>query len=430
MNSPLLKRIAATSIAFLLLIYVWYQIYKSHYSSIQTETASYFNASDSIQVDGIAVRNETLLKNSGEGVIDYILSAGDRIAKGGTIANIYSSEQQVAAKHEVESVEDEIEQLKALESPGDTYAASPDSLNEQIHRKISTLLEQSKSDSLTSLTQSKEDLLYLLNERQLVTGKATDFSARLKELQEKHDSLSQQAGTALGTIVSPVSGYFIPSTDGMESLIDFSKVLSLTYDEVQNAMKTSAAPGDAPGKINQSYNWYFVFTVPKGQVSEFRQLADGSPVSIEFPFVSNLTVPANVEAVNQSASDSPASVVLLCTNMNSELAGIRKETAQVITHRYTGIRISRKAVHFETLTKKEKDEKGTIKEIKKEVSGVYVLHGNQVAFRQVVPLYSTDNYVICDSNPDPDSLMTEKTIKLHDEVVVEGTDLYNGKVIK
>ncbi|WP_411677515.1 HlyD family efflux transporter periplasmic adaptor subunit [Caproicibacter sp.] len=429
MNNPLLRRLAASAIALLLLLYVGYQVYKSHYTGIQTETASYFTASDSVQVNGIAVRDEVPLKSSG-GVIDYVLSSGDKVAKGGVVAKVYSSEQQVTALHKMASVDNEIKQLEELQSPGDTYAASPDSLNEQIHRKLSALLGQTVSGSLSSLNKTREDLLYLLNERQIITGKATDFSARLKELEAEHATLNQQAGTALSKIVSSDSGYFISSTDGFESAIDFSKVKTLTCDRIQAALSAKTASDSSIGKISRSYEWYFVFTVSPGQAAGFRQLADGGTVSLRFPFVSNVTVPASVAAVNQDGSDSPAAVILQCSNMNSELASIRKETAQVVEREYTGIRVSQKALHFETVTKKTKDEKGNVKTTKKEVSGVYVLHGSQLSFRQIVPLYSTDNYVICDPNPNMKALMTDETIKLHDEVVEEGTDLYDGKVVQ
>lgn len=430
MNNPLLRRIAASAIALLLLLYVGYQIFKSHHIGIQTETAAYFTASDSVNANGIAVRDEALLKGGDGGVIDYVLSDGDKIAKGGTVAQIYSSAQQAAARHEMETVDSEIKQMKSLQSPGDTYAASPDSLEVQIHRKISDLIGRTVSCSFSSLTQSREDLQYLLNERRIVTGKGTDFSARLKELQAERDKLNQQVGTALGKITSPASGYFISSADGLETAIDFSKVQGLTCDQIQAALNAKGAPGKSPGKISKNYEWYFVFNVSPGQAAGFHQLADGGTVSLQFPFVSNLTVPASVSAVNQSGTDSPAAVILKCNYMNSKLASIRKETAQVVVHQYTGIRISKKSLRFETVAKTVKDKKGKAETVKKEVSGAYILYGNQITFRQVVPLYSTDNYVICDPNPDADDLMTNSTIKLHDEVVVEGTDLYDGKVVQ
>lgn len=430
MNNPLLRRIAASAIAFLLLLYVGYQIYKSHHIGIQTETAAYFTASDSVNADGIAVRDEALLKGGDGGVIDYVLSDGDKVSKGGTVAQIYSNAQQAAARHEMETVDSEIKQLKSLQSPGDTYAASPDSLEVQIHREISDLIGRTVSCSFSSLTQSREDLQYLLNERRIVTGKGTDFSARLKELQAERDKLNEEVGTALGKITSPASGYFISSVDGFETAIDFSKVQGLTCDQIQAALNAKEAAGKSLGKISKNYEWYFVFNVSAGQAAGFHQLADGGTVSLQFPFVSNLTVPASVSVVNQSGPDSPAVVILKCNYMNSKLASIRKETAQVVVHQYTGIRISKKSLRFEAVAKTVKDKKGKAETVKKEVSGAYVLYGNQITFRQVVPLYSTDNYVICDPNPDADDLMTKETIKLHDEVVVEGTDLYDGKVVQ
>jgi hypothetical protein len=429
-NDSRLRRFAASAIAFLLLLYVGYQIYRSHYSSVQTETAAYFTAADSVQVEGIAIRDEVLLQENTEGVVDYILSDGDKISKGGTVALIYSTAQQVAARHEMEHVNREIEQLEALQSPGNVYAASPDSLNEQIYSQISNMLSQTISGEFSSLETSREDLLSLMNERQIVTGQVDNFDERLSELQQEYNTLSEQVGTALGRITSPASGYFTASTDGFEEIIDFSAAASLNCSQIQQALAADASEKTALGKINQSYEWYFAFTVSAQQAVEFRQLADGGIVSLQFPFVSNMVIPATVAAVNQSDADSPAAVVLRCNYMNSALASIRKETAQVIVRQYTGIRVSKKALHFETVSKTIEDENGNVKTEKREVSGVYVLHGNQISFRQVIPLYSTENYVICDPNPDDSDLMTSQTIKLHDEVVVEGTDLYDGKVVQ
>ena len=430
-NNSLIRRLATTAIAVLLLLYVGYQVYRSHYSGVKTETSAYFTASDSVQVTGVAVRDEIPLeKPKTAGVVDYLLSSGDKVAKGGTVARICSDEKQAAARHELESVDSEITRLQSLQSPGDTYAASPDSLNRQIQRRLSSLLGQTVSGDFASLPASREDLLYLISERQIVTGQASDLGARLAELQKTRETLSQQAGTALGTIVSPASGYFISSTDGLESALDFSKALSLTGDQILAAEKEQAAPDGSPGKISGSYDWYFACVVDAGRTEDFRQLASGGTVSIRFPFVSNVTVPATVAAVNQSAPSSQAAVILRCDYMNAELAAIRRETAQVVLHEYTGIRVSSQSVHFETVSKTVKDSSGKKTTTKKEVSGVYVLHGNQINFQQVAPLYSTENYVICDPNPPEDGLMTDGTVKLHDEVVVEGTDLYDGKVVQ
>ena len=433
MNNPLIRRLATTAIALLLLLYVGYQVYRAHSPDSRTETAAYFTASDSVQVTGIAVRNEVLLdkKAAGGGVVDYVLSNGDKVSKGGVVALICENEQQAAARRELAGVDREIQSLQSLQTPGDTYAATPDSLNGQIHQKLSALLGRTVSGEYGLLSQSREELLYLLSERQIVTGGTADFSARLKTLAERKAALTEQAGSPAGRILSPASGYFVSETDGLESALDFSGVRSLTADEILAAERLKPTPvSGKAGKISGSYEWYFACAVEADRAGSFRRLASGGTVSVKFPFVSNVTVPASVAAVNQRNSNSPAAVILRSTYMNAAIASIRKQTAQVVVNEYTGIRVSRRALHFRTLSQKRKNADGKETTVKKEVSGVYVLHGNQIGFRQIVPLYSTEDYVVCDPNPKAEDLMTADTVKLHDEVVVEGTDLYDGKIVQ
>ena len=431
MNSPGLRRAASSILAVLLLLYVGYQVYKSHYTPIRTETASYFTASNSVQTSVVALRREVLLTSPTKGAADYVVSPGDRVRKGGTVAKVYDSESQISAQHQLEDVDGTIAQLQNLQQPGNTYSFNADTANERICTKLMNILNNMRLGDLTEAYGEKDALLNLLNEKQIGTGKVKNFSLRISTLQAQRKSLADQAGSPIGSIVSPAAGYFIQSTDGMENSFDLSKIDSITCADVRKlqAMKRSAVSG-AVGKISQDFNWYLVCVIPNDQLVAFKQVDSGDEVSVRFPFVSGTSVSAVVEAVNQSGANSEAAVVLKCKDMNSELAGIRCETADVSVKQFTGLRVSQKALHYETKQKTVKDSKGKTSTVKKEVEGVYVLHGNQLAFRQVVPKFSTDSYVICSANPDKDSLFTDETVELYDEVVVEGTDLYDGKVVK
>lgn len=433
MNSPRLRRLMSTLIAILLFVYVGYQAYNAHYKKLQTETADYFTASDSVQADGIAVRDETVLPAQSGGVVEYIISNGGRVDKGGTVAKLYASEQQAAAQRKLQEIDTEIKKLENLGNPGGTYSVTPDAINRQIADKLTEFLGASVTPGDSGYSLLKENFIYLLNEKQIVTGKAENFSGRVQQLKEQRSALAKEAGTATGSVVSPESGCFINRTDGLESLLDYGKVLSLTADQIQAALRVQPSSGTgAVGKICGEFEWYYVFSAAPESAGLFRQksASGSSSVSIAFPFVSNETVPAQVVAVNQKDQNSPAAVVLKCGSMNSELATIRRETAQVIVQSYTGIRVSQRAVHFETVTKKKKDANGKETEVKREVKGVYIVHGNELEFCQIFPEYSTAGYVICDPHPSEDDLMTGSTVSLHDEVIVEGTDLYNGKVIQ
>ena len=147
------------------------------------------------------------------------------------------------------------------------------------------------------------------------------------------------------------------------------------------------------------------------------------------PFAASGTIPAKVVAINQKDRQSDAAVVLECNYMNNELSKVRKETVQIAVNTHSGIMVNKKAIHVEPVMKVIDD--GTGRQIKQEVSvqGVYVLYGSELVFKEIVPLSTYSTFVICDPNPGEDATFDGETVQLYDEVVVGGTDLYDGKIV-
>ena len=67
---------------------------------------------------------------------------------------------------------------------------------------------------------------------------------------------------------------------------------------------------------------------------------------------------------------------------------------------------------------------------KKKVQGVYVLYGNELQFKEISILYSGSDFVICDPSPEEGELFNGETVALYDNVVIEGDDLKDGKIVK
>ena len=96
--------------------------------------------------------------------------------------------------------------------------------------------------------------------------------------------------------------------------------------------------------------------------------------------------------------------------------------------------MSQKAIHFENVEQTVTDEDGnTTTVVHENVRGVFVRHGTEIEFVQIIPLYNGTSYVICEeitaNSENADQIVTDQSIRLSDEVVIEGTDLYDGKVI-
>ena len=53
-----------------------------------------------------------------------------------------------------------------------------------------------------------------------------------------------------------------------------------------------------------------------------------------------------------------------------------------------------------------------------------VLTGMQVKFVEVNVIYSDDDYMICEKQTED-----EKVLRLYDEVIVKGKNLYDGKIV-
>lgn len=430
MNGSVVKRTASFLIAFLLLLYVGYQVYRYHHSSVKTEQVSYFTASNSVETSVVALRHEIVLKSGMKGAADYVANSGGKISKGSVIAHIYSDESQISAHHQVQETDQAIAQLQSLQLPGSTYSFGADNANKRIWLKLMDMLTDMRSGDSEKVYDEKNTLLNLINERQIGTGQVKNFNVRIASLKALRQSLASAAGNPIGSVTSPEAGYFIQSTDGLENAYDISKVRSITCSDIRKLQKLEPSPIQGTiGKISRDFEWYVVCILKPDQLTGFKQLDPDDTVSIRFPFVSSSPVQATVAAVNQPDQNSEGAVALRCEGMDSALAEIRSGIAEISLKKYTGLKVSQQAIHYKKMTKKVENSSGKKVSETKDVEGVYVLRANQLNFRQIIPEFSTSSYVICNPLPDEGSLLTDSTVKPYDQVVTEGTDLYDGKVI-
>ena len=429
MNSKKIRTLGAVVLAFLVLLYVGYQAYQATHQSIRTETAMYGEVSDVLQAQGFILRNETVIDESYSGVLSYRVADGSRVSRGGVIADIFSNESDAASQRELDQLDQEIENLQSLSQTANFYVANPSMLGDQIYSALEGISQLVNENDFSGLNTQKGELQNALIRRQLITGEesAEDYSQRISQLQSQRDTLASQTGSATGSILAPEAGYFISTVDGLENVMDISQVESITVAQAEELLEQQPSSTDAVGKICSEFKWYFVCTVSAEDALKF---AEGNAVTLRFPFAISDSVTTVVDAVNQADLESSALIVMECYEMNEELASLRTETCEISVTQYSGIRVSQKAVHFAEVTKTWEDENGEEVTEMREVKGVYVMHGSEIVFRQIVPLYSTSYYVICDPNPNEDELMTDGTVQLYDEIVVEGTDLYDGKVVK
>ena len=184
------------------------------------------------------------------------------------------------------------------------------------------------------------------------------------------------------------------------------------------------------GKLITNVGWYIVCPISNQDALRIAT-SSNQKVTIHMPYATTISIPAYVEAINRDVNGGDESIMVLrCDYMNSELASIRNENIEIRLKTYEGIRVSKDAIHDGVVKKMFNDKDGNQVAKKKKVQGVYVLYGNELQFKEISILYSGSDFVICDPSPEEGELFNGETVALYDNVVIEGDDLKDGKIVK
>ena len=410
---PFFRRLLTAVLSLFLIGYVAYQGFQIVYNPIQKETAVEYSVYDTIDTDGITIRNETLVPGGGEGYLYYQTENGGRISKSGVIAQVFASESDALAQKKLNSLDEELQKLTEINSQGTANKANLELITKQLDTTMMELVQDIHHSSLDAATEAEQSLLSLFNKYQITIGKVGNFTDRINALTQERATLASSYQPAVSTIEAPVAGYFVSEVDGWEQTLDYSKALNFTVSDIASAMEMEADPQAGSGYVGKmvgDYEWYLACVVPAAQADSLQL---GSELTIKLPFVSDESIPVTVAAVNRD-KEGQAAVIFQCSYMSSSLSSIRKEPIQIQKTLYEGIRVPQKAVVFS-----EDGERG-----------VYAQVGNTAVFKQIEILYSDTDFVICADKGDETPEEGEAPfLQLYDDVIVEGKGLYNGKVI-
>lgn len=399
------RPLATFGVLIAVLLYLGFQAYRSISSSVDTEMTVVHSVYDSIEVDGLIYRSETLVSAVENGQPYFTVENGTRVAKGGNIAAVYKDSDSGRIQQEIEEIEQQIAAFKSISADAGANRLVLDSINEQTKNNLYRLIYNTDSGSFENVSSIHFDLLSLLSKKQLVTGKSTDFSNKISELESKKAELERQYKSPISTITAPVAGYFVDQTDGFETKLKTSELEKLTVDKLNSYLNSEPDSVDtACGKIVSGYEWYLACVLPDRY---YNVLGEGKSLSLRMSFVLDEAIPATVYACNKDNNGNLA-VVFKCDYMSAELSAIRKEPVEIQLVEYTGLKVPKRAIVI------DEDQQ----------AGVYVQSGNVVVFRKIEQIFSEPaDYVICKQ-------MTESGyLRLYDDIIVGGKDLYDGKIV-
>lgn len=399
------KRAVAVFAGISLLAYIGYQIYLISFNPYVTETAYVYDTRDTINAKAVVIRDESYIKNSTPGTVVSIAADGKRVAKDDAVALIFADEAGAENYNQILKIQEEIEYYQIMSNKSDVGTIDATLLDEEIKKNFDKCLDIIDKGDFNAFSQSAKDVAGSITSRQIAIGTAIDFDTKITQLSNELAAL-KGAKSNYNTISAPVSGYYISVIDGYETAANYDKVFSLMPKDVDNIFAAkSSIPSDAMGKIVGRFDWYIVCNVPTDSTVG---LEIDETIKVNFPNSSVGEVSAVIDSINDG-EDGVSTVILRANEMSEDITHLRFEDVQIIKNEYSGYRVSNKA----------------IRKVDGEM-GVYVLSGNRIKFRKIKILYSTEEYSVVEKiNPEEEP----GYLRIYDEIIIKGKDLYDGKVV-
>ncbi|RPF48564.1 hypothetical protein EDD70_1386 [Hydrogenoanaerobacterium saccharovorans] len=399
------SKILTALLSLFLLLYVGYQGYRYYYSPIKTETVLSYTVQDTKRIKGLIVRDETVIDDSTAGVVAYYNDDGVKVTFGTPIAEVYASKEDVINKRLIKDFEDELKKLQGIQNPGNNYYLNSDAISKQINENLYAIIESNESHKVVDITYKKSELLTNLNKKQLATGVVKDFSNKEDELKSEIANLEKAVSGTSEIITADQVGYFSSYVDGMEQELTVEKLDNITVEQIQGYIDHKFEQDNTKvGKIISQKPWCFVALIPKDEAINMRE---GVNLNIDFGITSFTDVPATILSVREQKDDNKVIVTMSCDFMSPQLTRMRNPSAELNFQVYTGLKIPDQAVRFLNNQR-----------------GVYVNTGSEIQFKTIDVIYEGTGYVL--SNID---ILKKEQVQLFDDIVVEGTDLTDGKPI-
>lgn len=427
-RSQITKRILLGVAIALVLMYIVFLFITTNFlgsNNIVTETAYMSKAYDIVESRCMIARDEEYLPASSDGVLVYDVTDGGKVTGDGVIATAYATQEDVSAIQQAQELDQKIEYLESLNAVNASANVGIDTINGQINERLIAVMKSINVHDYGDISDAEEALMTSILRKQILTGEQGNIEEKIAELKNERAAIT--VPSPVGTVKAGSAGYFVSKVDGYENTFDVSKLDEITVDDVENAAPAEIDPADYTGKIIKNVNWYLLCPVSADEATALSH-ADET-VKIRLPSAIDGEIPAKILRVNTFGDGERAVAILQCNYMSDALSKLREENIEIIVNEYEGLKISKSALHDDDITYTVEDDKGDDVEKTERVQGVYVEYGVELVFKQVVIDYSSDDYIICNPQPEDGALLNGSTVSLYDKVVVEGGDLFDGKII-
>ncbi|MBO5955432.1 MAG: hypothetical protein J6Q10_01370, partial [Clostridia bacterium] len=319
-----------------------------------------------------------------------------------------------SASSELKSLESEIKKLSAGSQTSDFYSRDTAKIEQTISQELKNISLLGYQNRMEDIAEICEKVAGLIESRRVITGEteAKDSALELENLKKRKAELEAKYNIERTAVHAPKAGVFTARVDGLEEILTNqalkelspASIKELDKKSVQAKVSSKVESGKPIGKIVNNFNWNIGVLVP----FEFAEdMDEGDIVDIRFTDIDVKTIKGTITRI----SPEEGGKVVLVINTNKYVDMIYSSSrvnVEIIKHHYEGFKLPSKSIRI-------LDGK----------TGVYVIRNDKAHFISVDILYNSKEWVIA-----AESVAGGSTIKLYDELIVDGKNLYDNKVVR
>ena len=299
--------------------YIGVYLYNAIVNTYETTPAIRYSIEETLPAVGFIVRTESVLTDGGSAVLP-IVSEGEKVASGQTIAIEYLSRDALELASEIRSLRLKINQLESIRDNSDAagFRAILD-LSAAVNAHDLRRLDEIALTIETSIFSIETDTSYLRDQLEILEGR--------------------YIGTR--NITAEESGTFSHIIDGFEHIRP-DMLLNIFPAEL-NALFEAPQGTDGSGKLITEFRWYYAAIMSHEDAS---LLSSGQNKTVQFFGAYNVEIVMKIENIGRR--EDGLCVVLFSSDVGvHDIAPLRSLRADVVLDEISGIRVPKEAIHLD-----------------------------------------------------------------------------------
>jgi len=348
--------------------------------------------SNTVNVKGIAVRNEEIINTKRTDNTIFTVENGTKVANNNVMARKYSDVLDIDKLNRISEIEKEITILNDINTHS-IKIGSQTQISKNIYENIYKFNRNIKKSNTLNIENNRHEILKSVVEREKIINKNIDIGVTIQNLESEKTAISNSLNGQYKDITVNNSGYFVNHIDNFEDKINTQNYETLTPQQIVDLINTNESKKDYTrlGKIIKDYKWRYIMLIDKEYVKDVKI---GASLNLLFDGDERNAIPANVfKMVDYNGK---VLIYLESEYLNEYIVDIRISYAQVIIKKYTGIKIEQSALR-----------------IKNGEKGVYIKTKTGKVFKKTDSIFSDDEYIISKEMSND-----SKYVQLYDEVII------------